>query len=353
MLDPRIEPRFAAMKPRRSTRAFSYRAGIRIPGTEITCDALGFPSDLVFLSHANALLPRTPAARAGRRQFVTTETTLRLLGDAGAKLRERALPAAYGRPFNLGPHRLEVVPSGYLPGAAALLCETDQIRAFYLGAFCPEPLLANVEPALMRRADAVCIDATAGDPALVFPPRQLVMAQLRAFVEESLRQEGRVALLASAFDALPAVVLDLARAGIAMRAHRRIAAVLARLRGVCAELPALPRFSGKLDAGEVLLWPHEARKAAALAALGALRLALVSGAAANPRGLADLDLEHGFPLTNLPCFAEIAAAIEATGAREVALFAGAAEAAAAVLRQRGLSAYVLGPPRQMSLPAGR
>ena len=341
------------MKPRRTTRAFSYRAGIRIPGTEITCDALGFPSDLVFLSHANALAPWAPATRAGRRQFVTTEVTLRLLGDAGAKLRERALPAAYGRPFNLGPHRLEVVPSGYLPGAAALLCETEQARAFYLGAFCPEPLLENVEPALMRRADAVCIHAACGDPDLVFPPRRQVLAQVRAFVEENLRQDGRVALLASAFGALPAVVLELARAGIAMRAHRRIAAVLARLRYACEQLPAIPRFSGRLDAGEVLLWPPEARKAAGLAALGDLRLALVSGSAANPRVLADLQLPHGFALTNLPCFAEIVAAVEATGAREVALFAGAAESVAAALRQRGLCAYALGPPRQMSLPAGR
>jgi hypothetical protein len=341
------------MRSRRSERAFSYRAGIRIPGTEITCDALGFPSDLVFLSHANALAPRAPAARAGRRQFVTTEVTLRLLGDAGAKLRERALPAAYGRPFNLGPHRLEVVPSGYLPGAAALLCETEPVRAFYLGAFCPEPLIENVEPALMRRADAVCIDATCGAPTLVFPPRRQVLAQVCAFVEESLRQAGRVALLASAFGALPAVVIALARAGIAMRAHRRIAAVLARLRSVCAQLPAIPRFAGKLDAGEVLLWPPEARRAAGLAALGDLRLALVSGSAADPHVLANLQLEHGFALTNLPCFAEIVAAVEATAAREVALFSGAADAVATVLHQRGLSAYVLHPPRQMPLPAGR
>jgi len=341
------------MRPRRSQRAFAFRAGIRIPGTEITCDALGFPSDLVFLSHANALAPWASATRAGRRQFVTTEVTLRLLGDAGAKLRERALPAAYGRPFNLGPHRLEVVPSGYLPGAAGLLCETEQVRAFYLGAFCPEPLLDGVEPALMRRADAVCIDATAGDPALVFPPRPRVMTELRAFVEESLRQDGRVALLASPFGALPAIVLELARAGVSLRAHRRIAAVLGRLRCACERLPAVPRFSGKLDAGEVLLWPPEARKASALAALGDLRLALVSGSAANPQGLADQRLAHGFPLTNLPGFAEIVAAVEATGAREVALFAGAAESVAHGLRQRGLDAYVLGPPRQMLLPAGR
>jgi hypothetical protein len=338
------------MKTRRQTHAFSYRAGIRILGTNITCDALGEASDLVFLSHANALPPRTPAARAGRRQFLATEPTLRLLGEVGAKLRQRTLPAAFGRPFNLGPHRLELVASGHLPGAAALLCETDDARVFYLGAFCPEPLFEGCEPALMRRADAVCINAACGEPALQFPPRGQVVAEVRGFVQDCLQQGHRVALLASAFGGLPAVASELARAGIAMRAHRRIAAVLARLRPTCAGLPSVARYSERLDAGEVLLWPPELRTK--LDAVAGLRLALVSGSAADAGAVAAMRVERAFPLTNLPTFAEIAAAVEATGAREVALVHGAAEAAAARLRQRGLMAYVLGPPRQMFLPTG-
>src|SRR5512138_693159 len=134
------------MKPRRVPSAFAFRAGIRLVGTQVSCDALGFPSDLVFLSHANALPPRAKGAPLGRRQFVTTQQTLQLLGEAGDRLRDRTLPAAFGRPFNLGPHRLELIPSGFLPGAAALLCETETQRLLYLGAFCPEPFIAGVEP---------------------------------------------------------------------------------------------------------------------------------------------------------------------------------------------------------------
>jgi hypothetical protein len=340
------------MKPRRPPRSFSYRAGIRIAGTDITCDAPGFPSDLVFVSHANALPPRAEAAPLGRRQFVTTEATLRLLGEAGARLRPRVLPAAFGRPFKLGRHRLEVVPSGFLPGAAALLCETATRRVLYLGAFCPEPLIAGVEPARFRRVDAVCIDASLADPDLHLPPRQEVLARLRAFALAQGRESGAVVLFASPFGALPAVVLDLARAGIALRAHRRISATLGRMRALCPELPAIPRFVGKTGDGEVLLWPPDARDAAGLAALGELPSALVSGLAGEPSALANLHVAAGFALTNLPSFAEIVAAILATGAREVALFRGAAEPAAAILRQRGIDAYALGPPRQMPLVAG-
>jgi putative mRNA 3-end processing factor len=342
------------MKPRHLPHSFVYRAGIGLAGTHITCDARGFPSDLIFVSHARALAPKGPialaSARAGRRQIVTTELTLRLLGDAGEKLRSRALPAAFGRPFNLGDHRIEVVPTGHLPGSAALLCEGEKRRIFYLGAFCPEPLWTDLAASEVRGADAVCVDATFGDPRLVFPPRGKAIADIRTFVKSTLGDGRTPVLLASPFGALAAVARDLIDAGLALRAHPRIAVVLARLRAVGERLPTPARFAGRVTQGEVLLWPPEARYAESLAALDNLRLALVSGSATETSVLDRLRLTHGFALTNLPSSTEILAAIAATGAREVALFHGGAEPLAALLRERGLDAYTLEPPRQMTLP---
>ena len=342
------------MKQRRSTHAFVYRAGIGLAGTQITCDAAGFPSDLIFLSHARALPPRGPAAlfdtRAGRRQIVTTEQTLRLLGDAGDKLRARTLPAAFGRPFNLGEHRIEVVPTGFLPGAAALFCENESRQIFYLGAFCPEPPIPGIMASEVRHADAICIDATFGDARLVFPPRQEAIASVRAFVQKALGEGRTPVLLASPFGALPAVALDLAQAGIAMRAHPRIVAVLARLRGACVTVPAPARFTGRVLSHEVLLWPPEARDASALATLENLDFALVSGSAADPEAVARMRVQQGFPLTNMPSAAEILAAVEVTGAQEVALFHRGAESLVTLMRARSLDAYAIGAPRQMLLP---
>jgi hypothetical protein len=346
------------MNPRQaSPHAFVYRAGIGLAGTHITCDATGFASDLIFISHARALAPRGPGAlsgpRAGRRQIVATERTLRLLGDAGEKLRARTLPAAFGRPFNLGDHRIEVVPTGYLPGAAGLLCESGERPIFYMGAFCPEPLVTGIEASEVRRADAVCLDATFGDPSLFFPPRQEAIAGVRAFAEKALADGQTPVLLAPPFGALPAVTLALAQAGLALRAHPHIAAVLSRLRGVCESLPSPARFAGRVAKGEVLLWPPEARDASNLALLPSLRFALVSGSAAEPGVLERMRVQHGFALTNLPSAGEIATVIEATGAKEVALYHGGAEPLAATLRERGLDAYAMGPPRQMTLPGGQ
>ena len=342
------------MKPRRSSPAFAYRAGIGLGGTPITCDGIGSASDLIFLSHARALSPRAMSqlsgARANRRQIVTTETTLRLLGDVGEKLRDRTLPAAFGRPFNLGDERIEVVPTGYLPGSAGLLCENDGHSTFYLGAYAPEALSADFPAGEVRRADAVCIDATFGDPTLVIPPRQQTVAEIVSFVQSVLAEKQTPVLLASPFGALAAVASALALASVGLRAHPRIAAVLSRLRAYQPSLPTPARFSGRVAESEVLLWPSEARDAALLAALERLRFALVSGAAAHPETLSRMRAERGFALTILPTAAEIEVTIAATGAKEVALFHAGAEPLAKRLLDQGLFAYALEPPLQMTLP---
>jgi hypothetical protein len=136
-----------------------------------------------------------------------------------------------------------------------------------------------------------------------------------------------------------------------VRAHQRIALELARLHDVCGAIPAVPRAGRKPGKDEVLLWPTDARNAAALRALPAPRLALVSGAAINADMLARANVDCGFPLTNLPNHREILSAIMTSGAQEVALFHAGAEALAADLRARGFEAYTLGPPRQMTLVA--
>jgi hypothetical protein len=344
----------ARMKPRRSEPAFVYRAGIGLGGTPITCDGIGSASDLIFLSHARALSLRAASqlsgARASRRQIVTTETTLRLLGDAGEKLRDRTLPAAFGRPFNLGNERIEVVPTGYLPGSAGLLSENDGHSAFYLGAYAPEALAPDFPASEVRRADAVCIDATFGDPALVIPPRQQTIAEIVAFAKAALAEKQTPVLLGSPFGALAAVASALFHASLPLRAHSRITAVLSRLRPYQPSLPTPARFSGRVAEGEVLLWPSEARDAVALSALERLRFALVSGAAAHPEALSRMRVERGFALTVLPTAAEIQATIAATGAKEVALFHDGAEPLAKQLLDQGLFAYTLEPPLQMTLP---
>jgi hypothetical protein len=341
---------------RRRKHAFSYHAGVALDGTQLTCDAAGFATDLVFLSHAKALAPGSSFSlsprRAGRRQLLATEGTLVLLGAAGERLRGRTLPAGFGRAFNLGGLRLALVPAGYLPGAASLLCEVDGRRVLYAGTICRERAFASLAPAEPRAADAVCLDATFGDPRFVLPPREEAEAALRRFVEAALAARRAPVLLVSPFGPAPTVAEVLQTAGIATRAHGTIMGVFARFGQAGASCPPLRRFAGKLGPHEALLWPPEARDASALGALDSPSFAFVSGFSVERTAVDCMCADQGIALSNQAGFADLIAYLEATGAHEVALHRGFAETFAAILRERGYDAYAIDPPRQMELFRG-
>ncbi len=106
--------------PRRRKHAFSYHAGVTLDGTQLTCDAAGFATDLVFLSHAKALAPGSSFSlsprRAGRRQLLATEGTLVLMGAAGERLRARTLPAGFRTGIQSGWAALGAGACGVLAG---------------------------------------------------------------------------------------------------------------------------------------------------------------------------------------------------------------------------------------------
>ena len=333
-----------------TTRTFSYRAGVRIRDSVLACDATG-GSDLIFVSHAELIdgnggdgsgARRLPRARAGRRKILTTDATLALSGAAGERLRPHTLVAAYGRPFNLGGMRLELFPSGYGPGAASLLCEQAGRRLIYsgpVGATAPE----------VRIADALCLDGTFGSPRFTFPEVDQALAAVVSFVKERLGAGQAPVVLAHTRGALLACASELARAGVALRAHRAVMAAAASYRAAGVAVPPLARFAGRLDPGEAVVWPADARDAPGLRRLAAPAFVLASGAAADPAAVDRARVDAAIPLSTMADFAGLLRYVEATGAREVAvLHAGDAELCQ-TLRTRGIDAYAVGPPEQISM----
>lgn len=343
-----------AMK-RPARRAFSFRAGIRIEGTHLTCDAHGSATDLVFLSHAQAVgAPRTrlPLRGGGRRELLVTEGTLALLGPAGQTLRKHALPAPFGRPFSLGELRVELFPSGHLPGAASLLVETEGRRALYAGTIRRERPAFGAEPCAVRRAEAVCLDATFGDPRFSFPPADEALAALCAFVEQAAAAGRAPVLLVAPFGVALDAAAALAGRGFSARGHRSTVAAAAAFRAAGVDTPPIARFAGKLGPREVLLWPPEGRDAPMLRALPGAAFAFVSGFSLDPAMRDRMAADVAIPLSNQSGHPELLAYLAETGAREVALHRGFAEGLAEELRGRGYEAYALGPPRQMELFRG-
>jgi len=332
--------------------AFVWRGGVRINGGPITCDAAGSLSDLVFLSHAQAVTSaqrRPRLGSAGRQEVLATEETLALLGRTGERLRRRVLPASFGRPFALGELRVELLSSGHLPGSASLLVEIEGRRVLYAGAVRHgEPGFGAI-PVDVRDADAVCLDATFGDPRFAFPTPAEARGALLDFVERAVAAGRPAVLLAAPFGGALDAADVLSRAGIALRGHRAMVAAATAFRGAGVTVPPIARFDGKLGDREALLWPPQARRAPLLGVLGTPTFAFVSGFSLDPDEAARVGADALIPLTNQSGHADLLAYLESTGASEVALVGGFAEALAAELRGQGKNAYALGPPRQMEL----
>lgn len=335
-------------------RAFVYRAGVRIQGTIVACDASA-GSELIFLSSAWALESRDaralPRARHGRRQVLTTDATLALLGAPGERLRAHALIAAAGRPFVLGALRLELFASGHAPGAVSLLCERagdagGATRVVYAGTLGPG------EAPAVRPAHALCLNATFGARRFAFPAQAEALDQLKRLVQDALARGQAPLVLVDSDRAALTAAAALVEAGIAVRAARPAVQAAAAYARAGLPAPSLQRFDGRLRAGEALVWPRAAREAAQLGRLEAPFTILASGWAADAAEVARARADRGVPLSDQAGFADLLRYVESTGAREVALLRAPGDELASALAQRGVDAYPLGPPRQIALFSG-
>ncbi len=339
---------------RKNQNAFLYRAGVRLAGTVVACDAAA-GGDLVFLSHAAVLGARgrraLPHVGGSRRQILATEATLALLGPFGERLRAQTLVVPFGRPFVLGDLRLEIFPSGFMPGAASLLCERVGRRLVYSGPVgqVDRVGLPGDGQAELRAADALCIDARFATPEIVFPERAAAEESLREIARD--RPTGAPLFLIEPPALAPVIGRILGAAGVPLRAHRTILDAVAAFRQVDprSSYPQVQRFAGRLAENEALLWPADARPPSQGGQVRARPSVLVSPRAGS--AAARIRWAGAHRLT-FPCgadLAQLARYVEATGASEVALVGAPDDALAELLRGRGLSAYRIGPPRQIDL----
>jgi putative mRNA 3-end processing factor len=332
-------------------RTFVYRSGTRIAGTVVACDATG-GGDLLFLSSALALRgagARAARVRASRCQVLTTAETLVLMGEAGERLRPRALTIAYGRPFGLGSLRVELVPAGTLPGAAALSCEDGERRVFYAGAARLGEGGRGAAPGEVRAAGALCIDATFGHPRFRFLLREDAEDRARLFAQSARDAGCAPVLLATPLGPAQDIACALVAAGWQVRAHRAVLEAASAYRRAGVAVPPMARFAGKLARDEVLLWPPNDRGAGLIRRLGDVRVGWVSGGAADADAVAAMKVDAAIPYSHHADFEGLIAYAKATGAHEVAVKNGFPEELVTALRARGHDAYPVGPPRQIDL----
>lgn len=352
---------------------FLVADGVRIGGTDVWCDARRCPpSATAFVSHARA--PRLSGGADGR--VITTERT-RLLravaivprgqaavlnpsGKAGGAERSGILITPFGRPFALGRLRLELLPSGHVPGAAQLYVELDgrqRRRVAYCGPLNPAPGRFAEAPQV-RAAEVLCIDAPLAACGRKLPPRAEAEAELVAAVERALDDGVTPVVLAPGLGAAQDVVALLGAAALPLRVHARIAAWIEAYGRIGLRVPAaaqaklVRKFRGSPAKGEVVVWPLEDRNAAAIGRLRTARLFAATGLALEPDAAARLRVEAAFALADHGDLPSLVAFARAAEARDVWLTSGMSDAAARAFADAGIAAHALTahrPMQQMTL----
>jgi putative mRNA 3-end processing factor len=328
--------------------------GVRIAGTNIWCDVRRCPAEATaFVSHA-----RAPRLRGGAEvRLVTTDRTrtLRAVEVAARGQAAAELVTPFGRPFALGRLRLELLPSGHVPGAAQLYVELDGRRVAYCGPLNPQPGRFAEAPQV-RAAEALCIDAPLAASGRKLPPRAEAEAQLVAAVERALADGVTPVVLAPALGAAEDVVALLGAAALPLRVHTRIAAWLEAYQRIGLARAAPPelvrRFRGSPARGEVVVWPLEDRNAAAIGRLRTARLFAATGLALEPDAAARLRVDAAFALADHGDLPSLVAHARAAEAQDVWLTSGFSEVAARAFAAAGITAHALAgrrPMQQMTL----
>jgi len=328
-----MKRRSPSLGSRRGGRALaaggvSWRDGVHVLGTQVWCDARRARA-VCFVSSAD----RT--GRAGHGQLIATAETLALLGAPG----DAHLAAPLRRPFTLGTVRLELVPTGYVVGAAALAVDAGGHRVFYAGAVAPAGRGLG-GAAELRPCDTLVVAAPYGAEHHRFDGGP---ADVVGFAHEVLAAgEVPVVLVTSAARGLD-VAAALAAAGVAVAGHRAIVDAARRLAGAGLEL-SVRRTVAR---GRALVWPvgEHARAAAAVRGLPA-RVALASGLAVERDRVRALGVDRAIAWSGAADRAALLGFVAASGAAEVAVTGPWAEE---IARAIGPRARALGPPRQMPL----
>ncbi len=318
--------------------AAGFRGAVRLAGELLQFD--GFTEEgLTFVSHAHVHVP------AGAERLVTSVITARLLG---ARARY-ALATPYGREFSLGALELRLLPTGHVPGAAALLVRHRRRRLIYAGQLGAYGEFFGLAGAVAQPCDTLVLDAPYAEPEWKLPRPQTTLKKIVAFCRRALADSVVPVLLCGRLGLAQPLSALLCKEGFGVQLHRSQHRHLGPLREL--DLPVGParRFEGKLPPDGVLLWPLDLRDAESLDVVGARRCALVSARALSPHAAEQHGCDAAFPLSEHADHVRVLQYVKEAAPRRIYLLPDTPRELVGTLRARGREVHRFGPPSQLEL----
>jgi Cft2 family RNA processing exonuclease len=293
-----------------------------------------------FVSHAHA-------DHIARHELaLATAATARFyhhrLGD-----RHRVQVMEYGQPIEFGDLRLTAYPAGHCLGSAMLLAEDGDRSLLYTGDFKLGPS-ATAEPAELPHADILVMESTFGRPKYRMPPRDDVIAQLRAKVTDTLAAGKTPVIHAYALGKAQEVTKILTSAGIPVLQHQQIYAMSCLYQQLGVDLGDVGAYAGAPVAGHAVVTLPQGMKKFRLPGLGSIISIAVTGWAIDPNTKYRWGVDVALPLSDHADFDELIDTVRRVEPQEIYCTHGPTEFADH-LRDLGFNARPLEPSRQRTL----
>jgi putative mRNA 3-end processing factor len=315
-----------------------FRGAVRLAGELLQFD--GFTEDgLTFVSHAHVPVP--PDAE----RLVTSVITARLLGSRA----RYALATPYGREFSLGALELRMLPTGHVPGAAALLVRHQRRTLIYAGHLGAYGEFFGLAGAVAKPCDTLVLHAPYGGPGPKLPKPHTVLKRIGTFCRKAHADGLTPVLLCARLGLAQPLSALLHKKGFAVQLHRSQHRYLGPLRELGLPVGPARRFAGDLPSNGVLLWPLDLREAASLDAALPHRCALVSARALVPHAADDYGCHAAFPLSEHADHPRILDYVSRAAPRRIYLLPGTPPDLAAALQSEGREVHRFGPPAQLEL----
>jgi len=318
---------------------YEWDKGVRLKGSVLRFDTRRY-NVMSFVSSARI------EGSWRHTRAICTERTRTLLRTSHRPF--QALVSPFGRRFSVGKLRLTLLPSGFMPGSAQILVESDSGTSLYVNnASLEERALA--EPPQFTTADTLVIRAAYGRPDFVFPTWEDALDRIVTMAREVISCGEQPVFLCSPLGKAQEIVRCLLNEGINVTAHRSIARFNKAYRDMGFDPGVAHVFKGSPRYDQALVYPDHLRFSPAIRSLKGARLVWVSGLAKVPDALATMKVDDGIPLAGHLDYAGLLHVVEITRARRVFTVGGWAEEFADSLRNKGMDAMALYEDDQLTL----
>lgn len=259
------------------------------------------------------------------------------------------MPCQYQHPFEVGPLRVELYPSGHLPGAAQLLVEHKGDRILYTGDVY-DGRQQFARPMVLTTCDLLLIEATYGTNRHRFPSRAEAAQMLRDEVDEALEADATpLVLVEGSLGRAQEIIFELSKDGHKLVASKSIATWSKRYREQGIEVPPCGLYGGRPVKGSVLIYPMRSRGLKGLGTIKRLVKIACTGQVGEASVAKRLGVDRVVPFVDHADFDGLIRIAEVCRPAKVLTVFGYAETLARELCERGLDAEPLGEADQLSL----